>query len=271
MRKVFSSQRLENVEAVAKLLEDDGIEVRIENPRSFRSAIRGNFSYRDDGKPKPAQPSVWVVRSDDQPRARALLRTAGLLQDTTRDPVVGLNFTARNEVPSKKRISRLRYGLLALVIIAAAANFIRRPAELPVSGDATSATIPPALRMLDETIDLGDAVHVIATPPMLAVMLARRMLEMYPAHILCLAIDGRDPPATALTALTATGIHAHPDSACPSTDDTLRLDVHDYTTDGSGSGEVSLNMRHGTPQLANIETVPVRRTGEVWAVLPDAH
>ena len=81
MRQVFSSARIENVEAVARMLEDAGIEVRISNGRSYRGAIRGNFSYRDgvDGRPRPA---VWVLRSDPQPAARPLLREAGQLQAT---------------------------------------------------------------------------------------------------------------------------------------------------------------------------------------------
>src|SRR3546814_1953519 len=76
MRKVFTSARLENVERVAKLLEDDGIEVRITNGRSYKGGIRGNFSYRGEGKQVP---EVWVVRSEAQPRARAMLREAGLM------------------------------------------------------------------------------------------------------------------------------------------------------------------------------------------------
>src|SRR3546814_5648846 len=72
MRKVFTSARLENVERVAKLLEDDGIEVRITNGRSYKGGIHGNFSYRGEGN---KMPEVWVVRSADQPRARAMLRS----------------------------------------------------------------------------------------------------------------------------------------------------------------------------------------------------
>ena len=45
MRKVFSSQRLENVEAVAELLRAEGIAVKIANGRSYRGRRRGGFSY----------------------------------------------------------------------------------------------------------------------------------------------------------------------------------------------------------------------------------
>jgi len=267
MRKVFASQRLENVEAVAKLLEHDGIEVRIEHPRSFRSAIRGNFSYLDNGKRNPPQPAVWVVRSDDQPRARALMREAGLLQDTTRDPAMRLNFAAPNQTAAKKRISRLRYGLLALALalVIVLVNFIRSPDEPPVTANTASSLDTPALRMLDEPAS-GES-YVIATPPLLAVLLARRTLDAEPAaRALCLAIDGQPPAETAFAALAAAGIETHADSACPSAD-ALRLDVYGYTTDGSGTGEISLTLRMGTH--ASTETVHVRRTGAAWAVLDD--
>jgi len=81
---MFSSTRMENVEGVAQLLRDDGIEVRITHGRSYKGGLRGNFSYRESeqGGPKPA---VWVVKSEDQARAREILRNAGLI-DTTRKP-----------------------------------------------------------------------------------------------------------------------------------------------------------------------------------------
>ena len=80
MREVFTSQRLENVEGVADLLRAEGIEVRITNGRSYKGNRRGAFKYT---APRPGpQGAVWVVRSDDQPRARALLREAGLLATT---------------------------------------------------------------------------------------------------------------------------------------------------------------------------------------------
>lgn len=81
MRQVFTSPRLENVEGIAKLLRDEGIEVRITHGRSYKGAIRGNFNYRDSLRKGP-QPAVWVVKSEDQPRAREMLRNAGLLEST---------------------------------------------------------------------------------------------------------------------------------------------------------------------------------------------
>ena len=45
MRQVFTSQRLETVEGVARLLEDAGIAVYISQPRSYHSRRSGQFSY----------------------------------------------------------------------------------------------------------------------------------------------------------------------------------------------------------------------------------
>ena len=84
MRQVFTSPRLENVEGIAQLLRDEGIEVRVTHGRSFKRGIRGDFSYRDAMRTGP-QPAVWVLKSEDQPRARELLRAAGLFE-TTRAP-----------------------------------------------------------------------------------------------------------------------------------------------------------------------------------------
>ena len=88
MRQVFTSQRLENVEGVADMLRAEGIEVRITNGRSYKGNRRGTFKY--SAPATGAQPAVWVIRSEDQPRARAMLREAGLLASTRpRDTATG--------------------------------------------------------------------------------------------------------------------------------------------------------------------------------------
>jgi len=81
MRQVFTSPRLENVEAVAELLRAQGIEVRITEGRSYRGNRRSAFSYREREHAAP-QPAVWIVRAEDQPRGRQLLREAGLLDSS---------------------------------------------------------------------------------------------------------------------------------------------------------------------------------------------
>lgn len=84
MRKIFSSQRVENAEGVAQMLRDAGIEVRVTNGRSYQSKRRGQFSYLDKTTASNL-PAVWVVHANDQPRAREILREARLLDTTRRD------------------------------------------------------------------------------------------------------------------------------------------------------------------------------------------
>jgi hypothetical protein len=139
VRKVFSSQRIENVEGVAELLREAGIEVRITDGRSYRGNRRGNFSYSDRSGPTPA---VWVVRSDQQVAARELLRDAGLI-DTTRGQgsYVSSTFRFRSEqepvgrTPAQKRMFRLKVGLI-LVAVAVAGVAMMRGVDLPAPGAA---------------------------------------------------------------------------------------------------------------------------------------
>ncbi len=121
MRQVFSSPRLENVESVAKLLRDRDIEVRITNGRSYKGAIHGNFSYRQRENDEP-QPTVWIVKSDDQPLARTLLREAGLLDSgrspTSYLPTPTLRESLPSDKPSAQRLaSRIKLGLLIGIVI----------------------------------------------------------------------------------------------------------------------------------------------------------
>lgn len=77
MRMVYTSPRIANVERVVALMSDAGIETRIENKSALRHAKYKRVSYtgRQD---RSAWAQVLVVRSEDRPRARQLLREAGL-------------------------------------------------------------------------------------------------------------------------------------------------------------------------------------------------
>src|SRR5690349_20566173 len=122
MRQVFSSLRIENVEGIAKMLEDEGIEVRITHGRSYKGGWAGRRSYQEAEKGGPL-PAVWVVKSEDQPRARQLLRDAGLL-DTTRGgsdsflPDVGLQTIGGSTPTPNKRAFRWKMGLIIAIVIA---------------------------------------------------------------------------------------------------------------------------------------------------------
>jgi len=166
MRRIFASPRLENVEGVARLLEEQGIEVRITDGRSYRGAIRGNFSYRDDAREGP-EPAVWIVNAEDQPRARELMRGAGLL-DSTRTPLDSYLPPAERDAETKtRRRGRLKLVLLAAIAIAVAVGgFAVRHASRPETAAATSTVDSPLpaalpdrvaeLLLLGELADLGD-------------------------------------------------------------------------------------------------------------------
>lgn len=123
MRQIFSSQRVETVEGVAKLLRDAGIEVRISNGRSYHSKRSGQFSYLDKGDAQK-YPAVWVVHADDQPRAREILRDTRLLDTTRRDhPTAEFAFRDAPAPGSGRSWAwRIRIGLL--LVIGAVAMFV---------------------------------------------------------------------------------------------------------------------------------------------------
>ena len=129
MRSVFTSPRLENVEAVAKMLQDAGIEVKVSNDRSYKGSRRSNFSYRESAVKREPDPQVWVIKAEDQPKARAILREAGLFQDSKRgfgaleagSPASYLPMSAQEPIarrPDRRASLVLRARLWLLAIIA---------------------------------------------------------------------------------------------------------------------------------------------------------
>ncbi len=166
MRQVFTSQRLETVEGVARLLEDAGIPVHVSHARSYRSRRSGQFSFSDPS-PAKSHPAVWVRVPEDQPRARELLRQAGLM--TTTRSYSDLPDTVAGLPPSRfaggsRWAWRLRIGLLA--IIAAVAVFIwlgrsgtRAPVQAPPDVQLPAAS-PPA-----DPVDEDEEVRVRIAPP----------------------------------------------------------------------------------------------------------
>ncbi|KRA52373.1 hypothetical protein ASD77_11885 [Pseudoxanthomonas sp. Root65] len=138
MRQVFSSQRIETVEGVARMLTEAGIPVHISNGRSYHSKRGGQFSYTEPVKAQ-LQPAVWVRHADDQPRARELLREAGLLESTRPGYASTLTFSSAQDTttPQRSWAWRIRLVLLALIALAAVVMWMRRPATPP------SAVAPP--------------------------------------------------------------------------------------------------------------------------------
>jgi len=145
MRKIFSSQRVENAEGVAQMLREAGIEVRLTNGRSYHSKRRGQFSYLDNTLGDDKLPTVWVVRADDQTRAREILRDARLLDTTRRDhPVAEYAFRdAPGEGNGRRWAWRIRIALLLVIAGLVLMMVLRhRAAPVPPPAEPTQQVQP---------------------------------------------------------------------------------------------------------------------------------
>ncbi|GAA4861467.1 hypothetical protein [Luteimonas vadosa] len=275
MRQVFSSPRLENVEAVADMLRAQDIEVRITNGRGYRSAIRGNFSYRDQagGTPRPA---VWVVRSEQQPQARQLLREAGLLQagPSTDDSFLPPEIRQRNAdatADAARKRSRMRYGLLALIAVMASLVLVTTRRNTTRTPDPATPAVASADTPRSPLIAGADT-FVIPTPPALAETLFRRVATGQRTGPLCLAIDGNDPGPDLLARMAASRRAVQVASACATEADATWVDARQYRTDGSGSGTVELLVltRQGGRTIDTDRLrLTVARDGVHWHVLDE--
>ena len=126
MRQLFSSPRLENVEAVAKLLNEAGIDTWINDGRSYKGNRRRSFSFRDSDGGSGNQPGVWIVHANDVTRARALLIEAGLIESTRPDsylPPTPRPSSGGNE--PLRRAHRIRLGVLMVLAVAVILTLVR--------------------------------------------------------------------------------------------------------------------------------------------------
>jgi hypothetical protein len=124
MRQIFTSPRLENVEGVAKLLTEAGIEIKVSEGRSYKKVSRREFSYVQKKDDTSSQPAVWVIKSDDYKRARELLHGMGLI-DTAPIPSYlpeALQFKQAAQANPQQRLMRIKMTLL--FVVGAAASWI---------------------------------------------------------------------------------------------------------------------------------------------------
>lgn len=273
MRQVFSSPRLENVERVAELLRAEAIEVRIVNGRSYKGSRRSTFSYRE-GASGP-RPSVWVVRAEDQTRARALLREAGLLQNlpSTRSYLGQGEVVFATERPAPRqgmsRASKVRYTLLGGAALVTALAWLSRPdADAPTADESAVIADAPAaearrLDMVPPTVEA--TVNRLPVPQALAeTLLAAELAGL--EGTACVAVDGRAPSAPLLAALESTAPDVRSAPACDDADAAPRLDIANYRTDGSGRGTVDMIIDVDGARTSR--TLDVVRDGRTWSVAP---
>ncbi|MFH1599485.1 MAG: pathogenicity-like protein [Pseudomonadota bacterium] len=120
MRQVFTSVRLENVEAVEKLLNEAGIQTKVNGGRTWKGNSRREFSYSNKNHDPSQQPSVWVVRPDDFKKAREILHDAGLLETSSQSGgyvPAPLQFRGVAANDPGRKVSKLRILLLVAVLI----------------------------------------------------------------------------------------------------------------------------------------------------------
>ena len=268
MRQVFSSLRLENVEAVAQLLRDAGIEVRITNGRSYKGKMRSRASYSDDSAPKPA---VWVVHSEDHTRAREVLRDNGLLESTRpSDSFLPLSFRTAEATdgksPAQKRMFRFKLVLLGgitLIIVLAMLRGCYAPRQ---------AAQAPAVPAVSE-----QAKRKGGTPESLALAVFAKEAAS-PKMVLCLAIDDADASGAIVAAMTQPGQVVVPMSHCVRDYDpdrgsyqrdtgkpALLATVRAFKPAGPDAGTVEFEaFHHG--QFAHYKTLQVQRVNGAWQV-----
>ena len=120
MRQVFSSGRLENVEGVAQILREAGIEVKVTGERGYRQVSRREFSYVGKQREISEQPAVMVVNSDDYKRARELLHAAGLLESTAPASYLPETLQVKAAAPASTQQRIFRIKLVLLVVLGGA-------------------------------------------------------------------------------------------------------------------------------------------------------
>jgi len=268
MRQVFTSLRLENVEAVAQMLRDAGIEVRITNGRSYKGKMRSRASYSDDSAPKPA---VWVVRSEDHTRARQILRDNGLLESTRpSDSFLPLSFRIEEErhekSPAQKRMFRFKLILLAgmaVIIVLAMLRGCYAPRQ---------AEVPAAPAVSDQARRVG------GTPESLALAVFAKEVAKQ-RLVLCLSIDGADASGAVIAAMKQPSNEVVPMSQCVREFDpdrgsyqaatgkpALLVTVRGFKPTGPDAGTVEFeSFHHG--QYAHYKTLEVKRVGGAWQVV----
>mgnify|MGYP000058201670 CR=1 FL=1 len=280
MRRIFTSPRLENVERVAALLKEEGIDARITHGRSYKGGTRSHFTYRDHARTEP-EPAVWIVKPDDQPKARALMRDAGLL-DSGRSPTSYLSTTTLHGPrdaadPSKRRVFLVKLALLiGIVVVLSVALFAwRRPAPSatpePVAATVTTAQVQapaPAKELINDNVGTAYRVEV---PSALATMLLGAELRAQDDADVCLSVDGADPSATVLASLQAEdSARIRARSACTQPlGNAVSVEVRQYLTDGSGTGTVQVEITDDGKdgkQRVETRTLEVQRDGLQWEV-----
>jgi len=116
MRQIYTSQRVENVERIVALLNEQGIETRVTNHRSWAGRDYKRASYAS-GADSSEWPQVWIVKAEDQPKARALLREAGIAPAVRFSEELARSRAPRGDHARNAFSMYIRLGLLGVIAI----------------------------------------------------------------------------------------------------------------------------------------------------------
>lgn len=168
MRQVFSSPRLDSIDQLEALLNAEGIQTHVSNRDILGRDRLRRFSYA-----KPAAesswPALWIVHAEDLPRAREMLRAAGLMNSTRPDVASQYQLLPRPAAAAPTLAGSLRRALLVAVLIAATYFLFAmprlpqrepppQPATPAAAGAATTPTRPETVIVID-TENVPEAKH----------------------------------------------------------------------------------------------------------------
>ncbi len=114
MRQIYTSPRYENVLRVVALLDESDIATTVRNRRDWQGGGWKRFSYTERGESEEWG-QVWVTNSNDQVRAREILREAGLEPATRFADELAAARSPTDPHRHKATSMRIRMILLALI------------------------------------------------------------------------------------------------------------------------------------------------------------
>ncbi len=156
MRQVYASPRNENVERVEALLNGAGIATRVVNRDKLNRDRFQRFSYREPTNSKE-WPGVQIVSAEDLPKARELLRAAGLMTSTRPDAEPPIpRWEAPGNTPDRTAGNVRRAAVIAVLgtLLLLAFLYARSMRNAPPVVVAPEPTAAPAVE--DNTVFLLD-------------------------------------------------------------------------------------------------------------------
>ncbi|WP_266182952.1 DUF2007 domain-containing protein [Dyella humicola] len=120
MRQLYTSPRQENIDRVASLLAEKGIECTITNRSNWKKPSYQRFSYSQRNEDRDSWPQVWVNKADDYTEARTVLKELGIEPVIRHGEELALARNPTPETHQKSVATRIR----RIVMLAVAGAFV---------------------------------------------------------------------------------------------------------------------------------------------------